>query len=148
MIRVLVYLSLFLLSACSQGIWYLFSKPYKSEYTDEDLKMTTSSWVFLQYEDSMEVEIIDYYSALTSCRRHVENALAIVLIDSDTVRIIDMCPGPEAYNYGDTLVFLPDLEPRTDHSPSLIYINNGPNPSLFAYPEIKKTTFGYLRRKE
>lgn len=141
--NILKYIILGVLTACSSSIKTL---EFKSSNTYEDFKEIVKTWEFIIYEKSIEVEIIEYYPAFARCNRGIINALAIVRIDSDTIRVIDQCPGNMEYKKGDKLRFEPDTDPPMENSLGLAYIEGGSNPAIFQNQDVTITTFGYLNK--
>ncbi len=120
----------------------------RNSYSMDDYNDLINSWDFFIFNKKENVVIIDYYSAFTRCDRHIENGLAIVKYDNDTIRIIDMCPGQRDYIIGDTLIFEPnEILFDKNNDIGIVYIGGKPNPVLFKYKKVLKTTFGQLRAK-
>ena len=118
----------------------------RTSYSIDDYNKLINSWDFF-IGKKMTVVIIDYYSAFTRCDRAIENGLAIVEYESDTIRIIDMCPGERDNIIGDTLIFEPENKLFENNNLGIIYIDGNPNPILFKHRKVLKTTFGQLRKK-
>jgi len=120
----------------------------RTSYSMDDYNALINSWDFFIANKTENVIIIDYYSAYTRCSRHIENALAIVEYKNDTIRIIDMCPGPSDYSIGDTLTFEPNEELMDKSNIGIIYIDGKQNPVLFKYKDVLKSTSGRLRKED
>jgi hypothetical protein len=150
MIKTILIFVVIVLTSCN-AIKSTESKSEKTDsmnsFTKDDYNKTIKNWEFITIENSCEVEIIDYYPADMRCGRAIVNALAIVKIKNDTVRIIDQCPGEQNYLIGDLLILNPDLEFPENNNLGITYIDGNPNPIIFKHPKVIKTTFGYLERK-
>lgn len=120
----------------------------RTSYSIDDYNNLIDTWEFFIGKEKQNVVIVDYYSAFTRCGRAIENGLAIVEYDKDTIRIIDMCPGKRNYIIGDTLVFEPVKVFPENNNPGIIYIDGNRNPILFKHKNVLRTTFGYLRNKK
>ncbi len=119
----------------------------RTSYSMDDYNELINSWDFFIGNKKVTVVIIDYYSAFTRCDRAIENGLAIVEYENDTIRIIDMCPGERDYIIGDTLIFESEDKLFENNNLGIIYIDGNPNPILFKHRKVLKTTFGQLRKK-
>jgi len=141
---------LFIISACGlkkEASENSEKTPIQNQYTQQDFEQLKANWKFFSLEETQEVIMIDYLSAWTRCGRAIDNGVAIVMWQSDTIRIIDQCPDRQEYYKGDILIFEPQ-EPILDNNGiGLVYISEGPNPKVFEQPNVKKTTFGHLKIK-
>lgn len=112
---------------------------------DNSVENTTKDWKYFTLQDTIFVKVIAYSSAHTRCDRATENAMAIAQDNvGDTIRIIEVCPGPKNIEVGQLYILHFDQTIPENKNPNLIYIDNKPNSFIFKYPTIKKTTYGRL----
>jgi len=116
-----------------------------SQISMNALDSTIAKWKYFLPKKAIKVVLIKYVSAFSRGNRVEDNSMAIALTErSDTIRIIELCPGKKLFYPGDTLVLKPEKHLPKNKNPGLAYINGKPNPFIFNYPTIKKTTYGYL----
>lgn len=143
------YIPLFLLLLSCKGISSTTDTRQPktiTNYSEEYAEGIVHNWDFLVFKEPLEVEIIRYFPAFTRCNRSIDNAIALVVTNNDTIRIIDECPGPKEYLEGEKALFTPSGTLPQNKEIGLIRFNDNPNPSIFEGENITKTSFGKLSK--
>lgn len=105
------------------------------------------NWISVIFRDTIQLEMVLYVKAYFYCGTFVDNAFAICKDEKgDTLRVIELCPGPKNYKTGQKFKFITypfitkDKKTYQKHLPSDETATERLN-----YIHIKPTSFGKLQ---
>lgn len=110
-------------------------------------------WKYRIYPDTQKLKVIDYYPADTRCGGRVLIYSMAICFNTrgETIRVIEICPGPKKFKHDEIVLFYPDKNIPNDRNPHLPYIAEGEkekvNPFIEQYKIVTITTYGQLKHQ-
>ena len=108
---------------------------------------TTKNWQYLVLKDTMTVRLVKYYKAYCYCGLSIVKAMAICVDNKgDSLRILELCPGPKDYHEGDLLDFYPYSHITQNQKTYEKYKISDEYVHQYSFNTINKTTFAKLSK--
>ena len=108
---------------------------------------TTKNWEYQVLKDTMTVRIIEYYKAHSYCGTKPVTAMAICIDNKgDSLRIIELCPGPKDFKTGDLLDFYPYSHITQNKKSYEKYKMSDEYLDQYRFNTVNKTTFAKLSK--
>ncbi len=107
----------------------------------------SDKWTCVVYQDSIQLEMISYFKANFHCGTLIDNSLAICRDKKgDTLRVIELCPGPKDYKTGQLFTFATYKYITQDKKTYKKYFPDDESANeKFKYNHIEPTSFGRLQ---
>ncbi|HEX7415437.1 MAG TPA: hypothetical protein VF411_15450, partial [Bacteroidia bacterium] len=79
-----------------------------------------NKWEYRIYPDTQKLKVIEYYPTFTRCGRALIYSVAICFnTRGETIRVIEICPGPKEFKKDQIVFFYPDKKIPDDKNPHL-----------------------------
>ncbi len=110
-------------------------------------KESTKHWEYKVLKDTMTVRVIEYYKAHSYCGSTPVTAMAICIDNKgDSLRIIELCPGPKDFKTGDLLDFYPYNHITQNKKSYQKYKMSDEHIDQYRFNTVTRTTFAKLSK--